>query len=82
MKNTIWVNTKKIPCAICLTPVEEVLDFGKSRTLKSWLYVCSKCWRDIEKRVSKVEKYLTNLNKKHKGRRSDSEIREERRLRY
>lgn len=45
-----------MPCATCLIPVEEILTEGKSRTLRAWQYTCTKCMREIEKRISKLEK--------------------------
>lgn len=56
MPKKIWINTHKMPCATCLIPVEEILTEGKSRTLRAWQYTCTKCMREIEKRISKLEK--------------------------
>jgi len=64
MRNKKWIKTKKIPCAICLKPVEEYLNFGESRTLRSWMYVCNKCWREIEKEIAEADKRITRLEKK------------------
>ena len=63
MRKKKWVKTKKVPCAVCLKPVEEYLNFGESRTLRGWMYVCNKCWREIEKKIVNADKRITRLEK-------------------
>ena len=59
------IYTQKVPCAICLKTVQEYnKEFSKSRTVKSWLYVCNKCWREIEKSISQAEKRIKRLENK------------------
>ena len=59
------IYTKKVPCAICLKTVEEYnKEFSKSRTIKSWLYVCMKCWREMEKEILQIEKRVKRLENK------------------
>ena len=51
----IWVNTIKVPCAICGDKVHEILDKGKSRVLKNWFYCCDSCWIKVDKQVKSQE---------------------------
>ena len=62
-----WKNAKKVPCAICGEIVEEYLDFGESRTLKSWMYVCEQCGRIVNKiknKIGEADRRITKLEKR------------------
>jgi len=65
-KQKIYV--RGVPCAICLKPVEEYpKEYQKSRTIRSWMYVCNKCWREIEKSIKNQEERIGKLEKEILG---------------
>ena len=51
------IYTQKFKCAICRKIIGEYAESNRERTIKSWFSVCMSCWRNIEKRIERLEKY-------------------------